>query len=270
MRYGLNALPCRAGWIIILSLLICCFSAADAKAQSAQEITVSAAISLKDAFGEIGKVFQGKHPGAKLAFNFGASGTLARQIEAGAPLDVFASAAQKDMDDLDRKGLLSAGSRSDFAGNAVVLVKPANSTLPISAFRDLLKRDVKKIVIGNPKTVPAGWYAKEVMEYLNLWPAIQDKLVFAENARQALDYVARNEVDAGFVYSTDAGIRAKEVKIIMTAPENSHQPIIYPIAAMKDTKAEVLARDFIQMVLSPQGQKILNEYGFQRVLIKRR
>jgi molybdate transport system substrate-binding protein len=234
-------------------------------AEPAMEITVSAAISLKNAFEEIGKVFEEKHPGTKGRFNFGASGDLARQIEVGAPVDVFASAAQKDMDVIDQKGLITSGTRMNFAGNNVVLVKPSMSQIRLELFEDLRKPEVKKIVIGNPKSVPAGRYAEEVLKYLNLWEAVKDKLVLAEHVRQALDYVARNEVDAALVYSTDAVIRPKEVRIVTKAPDRSHQPIVYPIGIVKEAKNQSLAKEFITLVLSTEGKNLLKKYGFETV-----
>lgn len=234
-------------------------------AQPLKEITVSAAISLKNAFERIGKVFEEKHPGTRVRFNFAASGDLARQIGAGAPVDAFASAAQQDMDDIDKKGLIIAGSRTNFAANSMALVKPALTEIRIESFEDLKKAEVKKMVIGNPKTVPAGRYAEEVLRYLGLWDGVKDKLVFAEHVRQALDYVARNEVDAAMVYSTDAMVRSKEVKIVIKAPDRSHQPVVYPIGVVQGAKNESLAKDFISLVLSANGQMILKQYGFETV-----
>ncbi len=233
-----------------------------AQPRSADEITVSAAISLKNAFEEIGKAFTQKHPGTKVILNFGGSGDLARQIEAGAPVDVFASAAQKDMDDIWKKDLIAASSRKDFAKNGVVLVKPANSTIPLYTLTDLQKKEIKKIAIGNPKTVPAGRYAEQALRHFNLWDTIRDKLIFAENVRQVLDYVARGEVDAGLVYSTDAMVRSKEVKVVMKLSEGSYQPVVYPIGVIKGTKKELSARAFVDLIVSAEGQKILNKYGF--------
>jgi molybdate transport system substrate-binding protein len=251
----------------LLMVVVCfsvLFSAAEVRAQSssAHEITVSAAISLKDAFEEIGKLFMRARPGVRVVFNFAGSGDLARQIEAGAPVDVFASAAQKDMDDIGKKGLIAANSRKDFAKNGVVLVKPANSTLPLQTLTDLQKKEITKIVIGNPKTVPAGRYAEEALRHLNLWDTIKDKIIFAEHVRQALDYVARNEVDAGLVYSTDAMARSKDVKVVTRLLEGSHQPVVYPIGVIKGTKEEALSRAFADFVLSAESQKILNKHGF--------
>lgn len=234
-------------------------------AHPVKEITVSAAISLKNAFEEIGKIFEKKHPGIRVRFNFGASGDLARQIEAGAPVDAFASAAQRDMDDIDRKGLLAAGTRVSFAGNSVVLVKSSLSQIRMESFEDLRKPGAKKIVIGNPKSVPAGRYAEEVLKCLHLWEAVQDKLVFAEHVRQALDYVARNEVDAAMVYSTDAMIRPKEVKIVTKAPGKSHSPVVYPIGIVRGSKNQSLAKELITLILSPEGKNLFNKYGFETV-----
>lgn len=249
--------------IILFSIIVAIQNGQPSFAQIAKEITVSAAISLKNAFEEIGTAFKEYHPEAGLLFNFGASGVLARQIEAGAPVDVFASAAQKDLEDIDRKGLILSGTRRNFAGNGVVLIKPSLSSIRIESFEDLRKAEVKRIVIGNPKTVPAGRYAEEVLRSLNLWDGIMDKLVLAENVRQVLDYVARNEVDAGMVYTTDAMIRSKEVRIVMKAPRGSHQPVVYPIGVVKGAQNEPLARDFITFVVSGEGQDILKKYGFE-------
>jgi len=234
-----------------------------AQATSTHEMTVSAAISLKDAFEEMGRTFTEKHPGAKVLFNFAGSGALARQIEAGAPVDVFASAAQKDMNDLDQKDMIIKGTRKDFARNSLVLITPAKSAMQLTSVNDLRRGEVQKIAIGNPKTVPAGRYAEEVLRHFNLWDVLRDKLIFAENVRQVLDYVVRREVDAGMVYSTDALVRAKEVKIVSEAPIESHQPIIYPIAIVKGSKKESLAKEFIDVVTSREGEKILERYGFR-------
>jgi molybdate transport system substrate-binding protein len=153
----------------------------------------------------------------------------------------------------------------NFAGNSVVLVKPGMSQIRMELFEDLRKPEVKKIVIGNPKSVPAGRYAEEVLKYLNLREVVKDKLVFAEHARQALDYVARNEVDAAIVYSTDAMIRPKEVRIVTKAPDKSHKPIVYPIGIVKGSKNQSLAKEFITLVLSTEGKNLLKKYGFETV-----
>lgn len=222
---------------------------------------MSAAISLKNAFEEIGNLYELNHPGTKVRFNFGASGNLARQIAGGAPVDVFASAAQKDMNQLAEQGFILPGTRSDFAKNSIVLIAPKGSSL--KSFQDLRKTAAKRIAAGNPKTVPAGRYAAEVFGYYELLPAITNKLVYAENVRQVLDYVVRGEVDAGVVYATDAAVKSTEVALIAKAPDKSHKPVLYPVAAIKGTKNETAARTFINMVRSKEGSTILSKYGFQ-------
>ncbi|HYA87838.1 MAG TPA: molybdate ABC transporter substrate-binding protein [Nitrospirota bacterium] len=228
------------------------------------EITVSAAISLKNAFQEIGKLYEARGDGVKVLFNLGASGDLARQIEWGSPVDIFASAAQKDMEELDSKELIMQGTRSNFAANSVVLIVAMGVKNAPASFDGLTAKEIKKIAVGNPKTVPAGRYAEEVLTYYKLLPSVKDKLIFTENVRQVLDYVVRGEVDAGIVYATDAMTRAKEVKIVASAPEESHTPVVYPIAVVKATKNEASARAFMALILSPEGQRILQKYGFRK------
>jgi len=232
-------------------------------AQPSKEITVSAAVSLKNAFVEIGNLFESQNKGVKVIFNFGASGDLARQIEGGAPVDVFASAAQKDMDQIDTKGLIDGSTRVNFIKNTVVLIQSAVSPLEIKGFEELLKPEIKMISIGNPQTVPAGKYAQEVLMHVKIWEGITDKLILAENVRQVLDYVTKNEVDAGVVYATDAAVQANKIKIVATAPSGSHSPIVYPVAVVKGSKNEAPAKVFITMLASVDGMRILKKYGFE-------
>ena len=246
-----------AGCLMVLA------AAGSVNAQPSKEITVSAAISLKNAFEEIGKLFESQNTGAKVVFNFGASGDLVRQIEGGAPVDVFASAAQKDMDQIDTKGLIDGATRFNFVKNTVVLIQSASSTLEIKGFEDLLKPEIKMISIGNPQTVPAGKYAQEVFTHFKIWEGISKKLVLAENVRQVLDYVTKNEVDAGVVYATDAAVQAGKIKIVATAPTGSHKPVVYPVAMVKSSKNEAMAKAFITMLKADEGMHILKKYGFE-------
>ena len=252
--------------LIVVSLFAAVFSAGVAFAEPSTEITVSAAISLKNAFEEIGKLYESQNKDSKVTFNFGASGDLMTQIKGGAPVDVFASAALKDMDELDNTGFIVKDTRANFVSNSVVIIVPSASKITLTSFEDLKKSEVKKIAVGNPKTVPAGRYSEETFQYYKISDMIQSKLVFAENVRQVLDYVARGEVDAGVVYSTDAMVKQHEVKIIMTAPEASHKPIIYPIAVVKGSKSEKAAKSFITFVSSNEGRKILSGYGFKPIV----
>ena len=246
----------------MITVFLCLAVPLIAFAGSTKEITVSAAISLKNAFEEIGRLYEAQN-GTKCVFNFGASGDLLKQIAGGAPVDVFASAAQKDMDDAGRQGLIVTATRADFAANSVVLIVPAGTKTSLKSFEGLSAAEIKKIAIGNPKSVPAGRYAEEVFSFYQILPSIKDKLIYTENVRQVLDYVARGEVDAGVVYATDAATRSKEIRIIAAAPEAGHKPVVYPIAVVKGTKSEADAKSFISLVLSPEGKKILQKYGFK-------
>ncbi|MEZ5344651.1 MAG: molybdate ABC transporter substrate-binding protein [Pyrinomonadaceae bacterium] len=230
--------------------------------KSADEITISAAISLKDAFSAIGNAFTAAN-GIKVRFNFASSGALERQIENGAPVDVFASAGEDQMDRILKKGFIDPASKSDFAQNSIVLITPADRSLKISSFEDLRRDDVLRIAIGNPKTVPAGQYAEETLNNLKLSEPIKKKLILTENVRQVLDYVVRGEVDAGIVYSTDARAAGENIKVPAIASESDHSPIVYPIAVVKETKTGTAARAFVDFVLSEKGQKILQEFGFR-------
>ena len=228
----------------------------------AQEVTLSVAISLKEVTEDLGRTFMASHSGVTLRYTFGASGDLQKQIEAGAPVDVFLSAAQRQMDDLEKQKLIVASTRRAFARNVLVVVKPADSSVDLSKVNDLLESRVVHIAIGNPKTVPAGQYAEESLRALGLWDRVQPKLVFAENVRQVLDYVARGEVEVGFVYATDAATRAQGVKEAFRAPDDSYRPVVYPGAVMAASKQPALAQAFLDLLASPQGRAVLSRFGF--------
>jgi len=227
------------------------------------ELVVSAAVSLKDAFNEIAELNR-KQTKTIVHFNFGASGTLQKQIESGAPVDVFASAGAKQMDQLASKALIDPSTRKDFAVNHLVLIVLANRS-GIVSFSDLTRTEVKKVAAGNPKTVPAGQYTEQTLTQLQLLPQIQPKLIYAEDVRQVLDYVLRDEVDAGVVYSSDAQAAGEKVRVAAQAPDDSHDPIFYPIAVIKESRKQDAARRFIDLVLSAEGQNILAKHGFVSV-----
>jgi molybdate transport system substrate-binding protein len=233
-----------------------------APAASAESLTVSAAISMKDAVTEIGRGFTAVRPGVTLLYNWGSSGELQKQIEAGAPVDVFISAAELQMDELEKRKLIVPGSRRVFARNLLTVIKPADSRVDIAKAADLADARVTRIVVGNPRTVPAGQYAEESLRALGLWERVQPKLVFAENVRQALEYVARGEVDAGFVYSTDAALRGRSVKEAFRPAEDTYRPIAYPAAVVAARQAP-LAQAFIDLLVGREGQVVLGRFGFQ-------
>src|SRR5437588_4422925 len=231
---------------------------------AAEELILSVAISMKEAVEGLGRRFTETRRGVTLRYNFGASGELARQIEAGAPVDLFVSAAARQMDELEAKGLIDPATRRVFARNVLVVVKPAaDTTLDLTRAADLLDARVKKIVIGNPRTVPVGQYAEESLRAQALWDRLQPKLVFAENVRQALDYVARGEVDAGFVYATDAAIRPGRVREAFRPAEDTYRPVTYPAAVVRDSTHRALAEAFVELLVGADGQAVLRRLGFQ-------
>ena len=229
---------------------------------AAQELTLSVAISMKEATEEIGRLFTKTRPGVKLRFNFGASGDLQKQIEAGAPVDLFVSAAARQMDELEAKRLVVVGSRRAFARNVLVAIAPADSTLDLSRPAVLAEPRVTRIALGHPKTVPAGQYTEESLRALGLWDRVQTKLVFAENVRQVLDYVNRGEVEIGFVYATDAVTRAGRVKEVFRPGEDTYRPVVYPVAAVTGSRQPALGAAFIELLLGVDGQGVLRRLGF--------
>jgi molybdate transport system substrate-binding protein len=236
---------------------------AAASPAQARELMLSVAISMKDAVEELGRRFGQARPGVVLRYNVGSSGELQKQIEAGAPVDLFVAAGQRQMDELERKGLVLSATRRTFAGNVLTVVEPADSRLDLAKSQDLLDPRVTRIVVGNPKTVPAGQYAEESLRTLGLWERLQGKLVFAENVRQALEYVARGEVEAGFVYTTDAAWAAGRVREAFRPAPDTYRPITYPVAVVKATSQPELARAFVDLLLSAEGQAVLARRGFQ-------
>ena len=258
-------LPMRS--VLLLLVITFCGCKAGTPAPSIGEtrdtgnLTVSAAVSLKDAFNEIGSLYKTR-TGKTVNFNFGASGALQRQIETGAPVDIFASAGAQQMDALAGRELIDAAGRRDFARNTLVLLAPSDSQLNLTAFADLADARVQKVAVGNPKTVPAGQYTEQVFNNTNLRDKLQAKLVLAEDVRQVLDYVVRGEVDAGIVYATDARSAGDRVRVVATAMEDTHVPILYPVAVIKDSKQKGAAQEFINLVTGAEGQSILRKYGF--------
>lgn len=225
----------------------------------ARELTVSAAASLTDAFNEMKSLFEKKYPDLKVNVNYAASNPLLRQIVAGAPVDVFASADQATMDAATKEEVIEPSSRKNFASNELVLIVPkdgkkAAKLEDLSAF--------EKIAIGNPDSVPAGRYAKDALEKASLWEKLQPKFIKGESVRQALEYVARGEVDAGLVYRTDAAHKKDDVEIVLVL--EASKPVTYPIALALTGDNPQAGQEFINFVLSPEGQAVLAKYGFAK------
>jgi molybdate transport system substrate-binding protein len=257
--------------VILVSALVACGSAATTTTTSVapatttsaapQTLTVSAASSLKAVFTEIGKAFDAAN-NSKTTFNFDASGTLQKQIEGGAPVDVFASAAQKQIKALTDASLADASSVKVFASNEIVLIVPANSTLGITSFQDLAKATVKKITYGDPAVAPHGVAAEEILHKLGIFDQVKPKVIYAANVSAALDYVVKGEVDAGIVFTTEALTAGDKVKVVATSDPTWHAAIAYPLCLVSASKVKTLGQAFIDYVASPAGQAVMAKYGF--------
>ena len=239
---------------LVLALGLC------ASGATAAELTVSAAASLSESFTQISQEFT-RDTGVKVNLNFASSNNLLRQMEQGAPVDVFASADQETMDAAQQKGLVDPATRKNFALNDLVLITPASGTL--TGPEALTGAEIKHVAIGTPESVPAGRYAREALTSAGTWDALQSKFVFGNNVRQVLSYIQRGEADAGFVYRTDALAGGKDVRIVTAM--TGHKPVCYPIAVTRDSADKENAQKFTDFVLSPRGLEILANYGFSPV-----
>ncbi|WP_369799031.1 MULTISPECIES: molybdate ABC transporter substrate-binding protein [unclassified Methanosarcina] len=229
--------------------------------QGPDTLTVSAAASLTEAFTDMESRFEAENTGIDVKMNFAGSGNLRMQIEGGAPIDVFASADQNHMDILSGEELIENSSRKDFAQNSLVLIVPATSTLNITGIEDLISPKVEKISIGNPDTAPVGKYARLALTETGLWDQLENRTILAEDVKQVLVYVERGEVDAGFVYMTDAKTAEPgTIKIIGSVPVST--PVSYPIAVVSSSEHKEEAQEFLDFVAGEEGQEILEEYGF--------
>lgn len=225
-------------------------------------ITVSAASSLTNVFNDVAKVYSEAHPDTNIQYNFAASGALLQQIRQGAPVDVFASADQKSMNDAAKAGLLDESTRKDFVRNEVVLITPSSDKGEVRNLQSLNDVAVSQIAVGNVASVPVGRYTKEGLEKSGQWEKLTPKFIFAENVRQVLDYVARGEVQAGFVYATDAAVRSDKVKVVEALPIDT--VVSYPVAVIKSSANADEARSFVKFLDSDQAQAIFAKAGFKK------
>lgn len=238
---------------ILLALLLCATQA------RAEEIVVSAAASLTNAFGLVKQRFEAAHPGVRVTLNFGAAGALLRQMESGAPVDVFVSADQRFMDEAVAKGLVNPATRRDFARNVMVLIVPADAKAVPGRLADLAGPGVRRIALGNPETTPLGRDARALLTAANLWPQVQGRIIYAETVRQVLDYAVRGEVDAAVVFATDAmqaGAKVRTAFQVEGAPA-----FLYP-AAVSNTSKKLAAKAFVDYLCGPEGQAALRGFGF--------
>jgi len=229
-------------------------------------LNLSIAKSLTEAMGDIQVLYAKKNPDVKLTFNFGSSGSMRSQIEQGADVDLFMSASMKDINEMKDKGLLVDSTIKKLLGNKLVLVVPSDSKLPLKAFEDVTKADVKKLAIGDPASVPAGKYAEETLTKLNVLDSVKSKIIYGKDVREVLTWVATGNVEAGIVYSTEA-MTSKKVKVIATASEDSHSPIIYPASVIKASKNQDAAKAFLDYLSSDEASAIFEKYGY--ILLKK-
>jgi molybdate transport system substrate-binding protein len=253
-----------AGLVLAPFILMCDISGSLSAHQGIvrRGILVSAAASLKDVIGTIAAAFEKVNPEIKLSFNFGASGQLKIQIENGAPVDVFLCAATADMDVLEQKGLIYRETRQNVAGNALVLIRSRDRGPRFQKAEELAGDNIIRIAVGNPLTVPAGCYAKEALVSGGIYDRLKNKLVLGENVRQVLDYVARGEADAGFVYRSDAMIEPRVVTV-ETLAANRHSPILYPAAVVMTGGDPGDAKKFVAYLRSEEARSIFRKYGFE-------
>ena len=244
-------------------------SSASSAASSAQdgdsasiELNISAAASLQEAMVEIEKEFKEVNPDVKLTVNLGASGALMQQIQEGAPCDVFISAGAKQMDQLVTDGIVEKDAAKTLLTNDLVLVAAKGEK--VDSLDALKSDDVEKIAIGDPESVPAGKYAKEVLDNTKLYDEVEDKLVLAKDVKEVLSWVQQGNADVGFVYLSDAMGQEDTLDVVLTTDADTHSTIAYPIAVLKETKQAEAAQQFEDFMLSDEGQAILEKYGFNK------
>lgn len=256
---------CLGVYAIVLLAVMGCGKMQPTAAPPAQlvEINVSAAMGLKGALLEIQKKYETDHP-VKIIYNLASSGALKAQIEQGAYTDLFISAANKQMDELQKKNLVISATRTNLVGDQLVLIVPKASQLELESFQDLTHPNVTRFGMGVPETVPAGQYAKQVLEKLQVWETVQDKAVMTKDIHTVLTYVETGNVEAGIVFSTVA-VASDKVKVVAKAPVNTHEPILFLGAVVSNTKHPKEAELFLQYLTSADGIAVFNKYGFQTI-----
>ena len=227
--------------------------------ESKVELNISAAASLKEAMADIQTEFKKVNPNVTLTVNFGASGSLQQQIEQGAPCDIFISAGQSQMKALDEKSLLLENTKKDLVKNDLVLVGPKDTT--VTSLSDLTSDKIKKIAVGEPKSVPAGKYADEVFTKLGIKDAVASKLVFAKDVKEVLAWTTSGNTEVSFVYKSDA-LSSNSAKIIEIVAEDKHSPITYPIGIIKASKNPDVSKAFEDFLFTDTCKKIFEKYGY--------
>ena len=231
-------------------------------AEKSVTLTISAAASLTEAMGEIKTLYKVEKPNVTINYNFGSSGTLQQQIEQGASADLFFSAATKQMTTLQEKGLLINETKINLLGNTVVLITKNDSTLGIKSFTDLENANIKKIALGEPKTVPVGQYSEEILTSLKILDKVKAKAVYGKDVKEVLSWVESGDADAGIVYGSDAKT-SKKVKVLAEAgTELYKKPVVYPVAVIKASKNIDDTKSFLKYLSSDKAKTVFVKYGF--------
>jgi len=263
------------GSLLVLSLVTAFFlitgcsqkaKTSESPAPKSVTLTISAAASLTAAMGEIKTLYTKEKPNVTINYNFGASGALQQQIEQGASVDLFFCAATKQMNTLQKKGLVLDDTKVNLLGNTIALVVKSDSTLAISDFKDLQNVEIKKVALGEPKTVPVGQYSEEIFTSLNMLDKIKSKAVYGKDVNEVLTWVETGNVDAGIVYGTDAKT-SKKVKVVAVAGKNLYKtPVIYPAAVIKTSKNVDDTKAFLKFLSSSKAKEVFKSYGFDFLL----
>jgi molybdate transport system substrate-binding protein len=257
----LNALTWESlmNWRIIRLVLLSVVSGSLCAAK-ATDVTVFAASSLQDSLKEIGTAFE-RRTDVRIVFNFAASSVLARQIEEGAPADIFFSADEAKMDALVAKGLIDKDTRASPLSNLLVIVTPRENAVEIKSVQDLTNSSVGRIALADPKTVPIGIYARQYLQKQGLWESVQRKTIIVENVRAALAAVEAGNAEMAFVYQTDAAI-SRAVKIAVAIPREKGPKISYSVALVANAPHSPAVRQFLDYLTGEKGAKVFQKFGF--------
>lgn len=244
--------------IILLSTLTAA-GCKSVQAVNAAEITISAAASLRDPLSEIIAQYE-KETNIKVNINLGSSGSLQKQIEEGAPVDIFISAGKTQVDALTAKGLIDKYTYKNLLTNSLVLIVSNSYDKNIISIEELKNKNIK-LALGEASTVPVGQYSKEFLENIKLWENFKDKIVFSKDVKAVLNYVEKGEAEAGIVYISDT-VNLKNSYVAYKIPQNTHEPIVYPAVIIGQSKNKAFAKAFMEFMGKPQAKEIFKKYNF--------
>lgn len=247
-----------------LAVLLTSGPAATAADQSQSSVTIFAAASLKNALDNVAKAYQKQYDKTQLRISYAGSSTLARQIQNGAPADLFISANERWMDQLAKDDLIDKASRRDVLGNSLVLIAPRDSDVELELDKDTALPKIlgqnERLAMADTQAVPAGIYGKQTLQWLHVWSRLQGRIAQSDDVRAALALVSRGETPLGVVYASDA-VADKHVRIVARFPRQSHKPIVYPAALLADNKSSQ-AQDVLAFLNSSKARHIFKRWGF--------